>query len=273
MGDGNMRNKKLSKVLIIIWVAIFILPVGLLMYSVIGEQLEGDGPQISQEIQDQIQQQDPANFDRNLSNYKALLTKLNVHIKFKNEIERLITDGHKLPDILTAYDFLNDSFGKMQEIEALVLEKESGKGWASVFLGYNAGHPEFVPGSFQPEYLEKLTQTEGITSDDIMLADRVSQKISRPASEVIDMRLSGSNWKDINAGFDIVNGQDVFPHVPVNREQIDKYIKTGLSEEQVLDAFVTANKFEKNVEDIIAKIKTGASREQIYAGCYSQKYY
>jgi hypothetical protein len=228
---------------------------------------------IPPEIQDLIRQSDPANFDKNITNYKNLLIKLNVHTKFKNEIERLITAGHKLPDILVDYEFLNDSFGQMQEIEMLVRARESGKSWAAVFEDYNRNNPEFVPGSFEPGYLENLMKTPGITSDDIMIADRVSQKVSKPFKDVLEKRISRMLWKVINAELDVVNAQTKIPHVPVTPEQIDKYTSSEMEKEKVVLAFVIAMKMEKNVEDIINRIKAGATKEQIYDECYTQKYY
>ena len=133
-----------------------------------------------------------------MSRLKNLLITLNAHEKYKHEIERLILAGKALPDVLIAYEFLYQHFGKMQELETLVQEKESGWTWGAVFAGYNEKHPDFVPRSFEPEYLERLMAMPGITPDDIMLADRISFVSETSVDALITDKLEAQrSWKQI----------------------------------------------------------------------------
>lgn len=291
-----MRNRNIAtKLLLLVLTLALVMPSGYIAYSVISEQgapnVDGKNTaqqqpveeqqnaaqptgnvEISPEIQEIIRQSEPADFDKNLTNYKNLLVKLDVYTDFREEIERLLQEGNGLPDILIGYEFLNDSFGSVQDLEALIIEKESGKSWETVFEGYNSRNPEFVPGAFEQGYLEVLMNTPGITSDDIMLADRVAQKVSVSVSEVINQRIAGAAWKDINGKYGIVNAQRSIPHVPVTPEQIDRYTAGGLERQEVILAFVIAMKMDKNAEEVIGKFRAGESTEKIYAGYYSQKY-
>lgn len=299
-----MNKRKSLKIVIFVLIIGFILQVFVMAYSMINNQpvtetkvqektvvaaaaentvttttitataVDTSSVTISDEIQSIIKQADPGSFDKNLSNYKTLLIALEVHDKYKSEIERLLKENHKLPDILTAYSFLNDSYGSMEELEVLVGSKESGKTWTQIFKDYNQGNSEFVPGNFDSNYLEKLRKTPGISTDDIMIGDRVSQITSKPFEEVIEKRIKGVSWKDINGDLNILNGQAALAHVKVTREQVTQYTKDGkLTEQKVVEAFVLAAKLDKTALEIVNKEKLGLSKEEIYAACFESKFY
>jgi hypothetical protein len=230
--------------------------------------------EIAQDILDLIKSSDPDNYTKNVDNYKQLLKSLNVHVIFKNEIERLIKSGKKLPNILTAYAFLNDCYGSITDLEKLVKEKESGKKWVDIFKIYNKNNPEFVPRNFDSQYLEKLLATSGIDQEDVMIADRVSQNTEDTIDTVINKRIAGSNWRLINAQYGIVNGQEKSPHLSVTRAQLTKYTsQTKLSEKKVIEAMVMANKLGKTSDEILQAMQQGLSKEEIYSGAYEEKYY
>lgn len=285
-------KRKSVKILIIVVLAAFLIQAGVMAYTAISSnddssqqiqttslqvntpQVDTSGIAISDQIQNLIKQADPNNFDRNISNYKLLLVKMDVSQKFRDEIERLIIGRHKLPDILTAYDFLYDSYGLMEDIQKFVEYKESGKNWTQIFADYNRENPKFAPRNFDSDYLQSLMNMSGINTDDIMIADRVSSKLKKPFDEVLDKRKQGTSWKDINTEYNIVNSQSAMPHVPVTEEQIEKYKQnSGMTEDQVVEAFVIAYKLDMNAEGIVNKMKSGANIEQIYADCYQAKYY
>ena len=305
---------KRTKIIVVIVTAALLVQAGYISYSMIGSsifedssekvsnkiadsrnQINGDGKseenkkstvkandklqddfslEISNEILDIIKSSDPEKCTRNVENYKNLLKELNVHISFKNEIERLIKNNYKLPDILTAYSFLNDNYGRMKDIEVLVGEKASGIQWSQIFKKYIRNNPEFVPSNFDPQYLDKLLQIPGISHDVIMIADRVSQKANADFDEVIDKKLNGLSWRLINAQYGIINGLEKSPHLSVTREQLDKYSnKSKLSEKQVIEAMALSDKLGLSVDDVLEAVKKGLSKEDIYSNAYREKYY
>jgi hypothetical protein len=309
-----MKNLKHTKILVFVITAALLLQAGYISYSMIGSNIFGESPkiaskdtpdprnqingegesernnvktvksddnlqddfsvEISKEILDLIKSSDPENYTRNVENYKKLLNELNVHISFKNEIERLIKNDYKLPNILTAYSFLNDSYGSVKELEVMVKEKVSGSEWNKIFKKYNKNNPEFVPSNFDSQYLDKLIQTPGIDQDVIMIADRVSQKANTQITDVLEKKVKGMSWRLINAQYGIVNGQENSPHLSVTREQLEKYTsKTKLSEKQVIKAMAIADKLGIPADDILESMKKGLSKEDIYADAYQKRYY
>lgn len=229
--------------------------------------------EISSEIQDIIRQADPDNFDKNLTNYKNLLVRLDVHLTYKTEIERLLKGGYKINDILTAYEFLYDSYGKKEEIEPLAKEKVNGKAWGDIFKEYNTNNPEFVPSNFNSDYLEKLLNTPGITKDDIMIADRVAQKTKISFDSIIEQRFSAVKWKVINASLGVINSQQTLSNVPVTPEQVKKYVSGSFTEQKVIQALVISNKFNALPTDVIDMMRNGLSKENVYAKILEAKYY
>ncbi|QMV42435.1 hypothetical protein [Cohnella cholangitidis] len=228
---------------------------------------------ISQQVLDKIKQSDPDNYEKNVTNYKNLLTELNVHDKFKQEIDRLLAADHKLPDLLVAYLFLYQSYGQLSDLEPMVANKESGKKWSAIFSEYANAHPVFAPRAFDSSYLEELMQTPNLNSDDIMIADRVSFAIGKPFEEIISIRLKSISWKAANADLGILYSADKLPRVQITAEQMNKYTAPGkLTEDQVAQAFVIANKAGKSADSVIEQIKAGYSEEAILAQAYSEKY-
>ncbi len=166
-----MKNK-LTKIIVVTIIIAIMLQTGFIVYSMVDNQSEavqetGTNIEVSEQIQNIIKQYDSVNYERNINNYKNLLIELDVHSKFKSEMERLLTEGHALPDILTTYEFLYDDYGKMEYMEILVKEKESGMTWSKIFSNYRIYNPEFIPKSFDFGYLESLMETRNLTIDDI----------------------------------------------------------------------------------------------------------
>lgn len=296
-----MSKVKKVRILVVAIAAILLIQVGYIGYSKLGSYLFGEniaavtdedntfenkpveadnklkdetGIEISQDILDLIKASDPANYTKNVDNYKSLLKTLNVHIVFKNEIERLIKEGYKLPDILIAYAYLNDCYGSVNNLEKLVKAKESGESWSDIFKKYKKSNPEFEPRSFDTQYLQELLNTVGIDEDDVMIADRVSQNAKVKFEDVISKKVEGLNWRLINAQYGIVNGLEKSPHLSLTREKLTKYTKqSGLTEKEVVEAFTIANKLGKTADDILRSIKQELSIEDIFATAYEEKYY
>lgn len=286
-----MKIKKLSKIFMLVMLMGAVLQAGVISYSIADNQLtintqgttetterlqivDIDSIDISQEILDLIKESNIANYEKNITNYKTLLVTLDVQSSFKEEIERLIKEGHYLPDLLVAYDFLNQSFGKVDELEMLSSQNQSGKTWVEIFTEYNQNSGEFIPSTFDPEYLEELLHELYITPDDIMIADRISFKLGIEHKEVIGYRIDGFSWRETNEELGILNSQSQLPRIQVTKEDIEKYVSEyNLTENQIVEAFVMAQKLGKTVEEILGKVKNGYSEEQIFAECYQEKYY
>lgn len=282
-----MKKQRPSKGIIFILVVGLIVQAGFIAYSMTSKEKQNEtvdientdkeiqieNTNISQEIKNIIKNADPQKFDQNLSNYKELLTTLDVQPKFKQEVERLLKEGHKLPDLLTAYSFLNDCFGKIEQLENLSKEKQAGQTWEQIFKTYNTNNQQFTPRAFDSEKLEKLMKSSTINTDDIMIGDRVSFTSGHAFDDIINKRMEGETWKQINEELGIVNSQSKLPCVQVTNEQIQKYTIQGLSQDEVVQAFVLAKKLVKTPEEIISMVKAGYSQEKIYAQCYQEKYY
>lgn len=273
-----MKSKKLLKVAGIILAAGLLLQTGILAYTSVftgGGTADVDISKVvvSAEVQNLIKVQEPSEFDKNLNNYKRMIVLLDVHEIFKAEIEKLISEGKKLPDLMIAYTYLNDRYGKLDQVAGLVNEKASGQSWPEIFSQYENENPAFVPTSFDPDYLDSLTKEKSITADDIMIADIVSQNAGIPFADVIKEKASGKPWEDINAVLGIVNGQDSMPRVPVTQEQLKKYVSgDSFNEDRVVETLVTAYKLGLDEKAAIDKAKSGYTSARFFAEALEQKY-
>ncbi|QTH43038.1 hypothetical protein J4772_00650 [Cohnella sp. LGH] len=284
--------RKVSKLMLVLFIAAMTLPAGFAAYAMVSststtgstampptldslapEAINADSIVISQQIIEKIQQSDPSNYERNVANYKKLLIELSIHGKFKEEIERLVEANYKLPSILIAYEFLYQSYGQLSDLEPMVASRETGKAWSDIFSEFAKARPVFAPRAFDSDYLEQLMQTPNLTTDDIMIADRVSFAVGKSFEKIIDERLKAISWKAVSADLGLLYNADELPRVQITAEQLDKYTASGkLTEDQVAQAFVIANKVGKSADSVIEQVKEGYSEEAILAQAYSKKY-
>ncbi len=228
---------------------------------------------LKKEVEDAITNLDAANAARNITNYKTLLLELEIPLSFQTEIEDMYINGHKVQDVLVAYEYLYNDYGNIAELEVLIKQKESGKAWETVFKEYKRGMPEFIPGNFEAGKLEEIFKIPGITPDDVIIADRITQQSGMEFDELVAMRGQGLDWKTINEGLGIVNTSGELPRVAITNAQVKNYIKsTGLSEERVIEALVLAQKLDKDGKAVVDKVKAGNTEEDIIAQSLEEKY-
>jgi hypothetical protein len=228
---------------------------------------------ISKAIESSIKVLDATNAEKNISNCKRMISELNVSEQYQDEIGKQIKIAKNTPDVLIAYDFLSENYGTVNELKGVLKEKVAGKTFAGIFKEYKETHKEFVPGNFKPGYLEELLKTPGISADDIMIADRISQKGLKTFEELIELKKQGKTWREINTGLGIINTSEKIPHISMTSSQVKSQIeRSGLTEKQVIEALSMAGRLDQEDTEIVDKVKAGKSKENIFAEAYEKKY-
>lgn len=230
--------------------------------------------EISSDVLERLQEEtDSSTYEFQVNRLKNLLVTLDVHEKFKQEIERLIKAGHSLPDVMVAYEFLYQSYGQLKELEPLIERKEDGQTWPAVFTNYNLKHKKFVPRSFESDYLEGLLKTPGVTPDDIMLADRLSFVTGDKVEEILNNRLEAAkSWEQIAVERNVLNGSSALPRVQITEAEMARFSTDTFTEDDVAEAFVLAEKLAEAPETIVEQMQVGKSEETIMAESYVNKY-
>ncbi len=303
-----MKNKKIAKLLVFILLVGSILPMGYMAFSATSNYIAKLNPEaensevkerppitvdekvkrgvsptdlppakkalvVTKEIEDKITELDSLNSAKNIKNYKDALSALKATEKLQKKIEDMFIKGYRVPDVLTAYEFLYDNFGTLNELENLLNKKKDGQYWASIFKEYNKNKKEFTPGNFKQGELESLMESNNITPDDIMMADKISQKGLGTFSELVNKRMKGWDWQDISSELGVINTSGSFPKVAVDKEELEGYLNsTSLTKQQIVKGFVIAAKVGKPQADIIGKLKAGNKEEDVMAEYYSEKY-
>lgn len=226
---------------------------------------------VSQEIESKIKVREGKNASKYINNMKKLVKKLNVPKRHNDEISKLLDQGYSTTDIMIAYEFLYDNYGQIGDLKKILNSRKSGKDFAQIFEEYETESKEFVPRNFESGYLENLLNS-GLTSDDIMIADRISQKGFKTFEELIELRREKS-WSEIKSDLGIVNTEEKLPRVSITDQQIKKYVKeSGLSEEKVIEALVVAAKIGEDDSKAISKAKSGKNKREIMAELLEEEY-
>ncbi|KAB3535455.1 hypothetical protein F8154_06635 [Alkaliphilus pronyensis] len=284
-----MIKKLIARTTMLILITGLVLHTGLSVYSMISDGKTFESEQvalltdenidevptteveISVEIQEIIKDQYPERYDHYLDLYRSILSTFMVSPALQTQIESLLIEGYLLGDVMSAYDFLYHGYGTVEELRELLIAHQMGEGWVILFKDYNQANT-FVPRDFDMEYLEKLTQTLGITSDDIMIADIISHKSGEDFTSLIHRLQEGESWRQITEELNILNGSDSLPRVQVTQEKLTSYTSLGLSEEKIVEGLVLANKLGFSEEAVLELVQRGQTEEEILARGYQEKY-
>ncbi|MFD2876248.1 hypothetical protein ACFTAO_10295 [Paenibacillus rhizoplanae] len=131
------------------------------------------------------------------SSYDQFLKEFSVQETYRKQIEELVAGGYSRAAVLTAYDFLYHNFGNVNEWAAMLEARNTGKTWEALFTQYRETHKEFIPRSFESEELELLMQVQGATSDDIMIADRLSFVTGKLFGDLLTAKLKSGKWSSV----------------------------------------------------------------------------
>jgi hypothetical protein len=230
---------------------------------------------LSDEVLQAIRLSEPQAYERNSGNYTYFLAEFNVHEEYRAKLDAMLLSGSRLPDVLTAYDYVYRQFGSFADVERLLAARQSGRTWTELFAAYQRDAQPFVPQAFDSDYLEELMNSPELTADDIMIADQISFKTGTPVAELITAKLEGtdSGWRESCAVAGLLFSGESLPRVTVTGEQLKKHAQAAvMSEEQVVEAFVLANKLGQQGEAVITKLKQGSTEASLYEEAYAGKY-
>lgn len=222
---------------------------------------------LTEAVKEALLEQYPEASEQAITMYKQFLIEFDVHPLLQESTDQWLLQGVPLSDMLVAYAYLYHQFGVMEEIEPMLAERSSGKTWADLFTQYQETHAPFVPRAFDPELLERLHDTSGMTSDDIMIADMIAFVTEADVEAIIERKMeSGESWQDITAANGILYGAENLPRVPVRMEQIETFLhSTELTEDQIIEGFVLAYKTGADVESVLQRLDEGSTEETIFA--------
>lgn len=228
---------------------------------------------ISSDAERIIRNADEKNAVKNIRNYKTLIVKLEIPEKFQQVILDKVKEGNKVPDVFIAYEYLYEKYGTTDELNMMLKERTGNKEWESIFTQYKNGQKEFIPRDFAKGDLDKLFSTPGITSGDIMNADKISQRGIKRFDELIQMRKEGQTWVEINTNLGILNTSQKLPEAKTSSYIIENYCKSlNMPKDKVMSALMIAAKTDMDDNKVLDMIKQGKSEEEVLAKFYETTY-
>jgi hypothetical protein len=223
-------------------------------------------------VQNKFRNRDSKNFDKNLKNMENLINEYDIPDSYVSQIADLAEKGYEVKDIFIAYEFLNQKYGSMTDLEALLVKNKTGQKWKDIFKEYNATNKDFTPSDFPTGVLESLLKT-GMTPDDIMIADITSKKDMTEFNNLIDRKKKGEKWKDIKTDLKLVNSDEKIKRMPIAQDKIDEAVKNNkVTRKEAIDTLSLANKTGKPASEVCGEIKSGKSKDEILSEGLDLKY-
>ncbi|WP_105616649.1 hypothetical protein [Vallitalea okinawensis] len=186
-----------------------------------------------------------------------------VPLEHRDYLDHLKTQGFDSNQIRIAYAFLNERYGKLEELDLLLEKATSGQKWSTIFEGYDSAKVPFIPRSFDSEYLDKLLLAE-LSTDDIMICDRLSFISGEDFDTLMNDYMEGLSWSDMSKNLGIISNEENLLRVQVTSDAIKTYTEQyNLSEDIIVEAFVTASKLGINEQEVLSKYSEGMNAYEI----------
>jgi membrane-associated HD superfamily phosphohydrolase len=211
--------------------------------------------------------------DREIKNYKKVIAEFNPCQIYLNKINKEIEDGNDIDDVFICYNFINEKYGNIEEMDKLLSQKKEGLEWKGIFEEYCKTNKEFTPSNFEEGFIEKELNGNNIDTNDIMIADRISQKGVEKFQELIDKRKKGESWRDIKSSLGIINLEEKLGSISITSGDVEKYrANVDLSDDEIISALVLARKSNVSDSRVLEEINNGKNHEEIYAEIYTDKF-
>lgn len=227
---------------------------------------------LDDEIVNLIKDSDEKNADKNVENYKRLIVELDVPKEYQEKINEALKKGNNPEDIFTCYNFLYEKYGQAEDIFNLLKEKNSFNSWESVFKEYDKKNQEFVPSDFKDGLIDEVLKDGSLNTNDIMIADRISQKGLGKFEDLIEQRKKEGNWQKIKLDLGVLNLEEALYSTAITSADVKKYSSNNVTEDQVIKTLSIARKANIDNEDLIKKLVSSNNDEEIYSKIYANKY-
>lgn len=227
---------------------------------------------IDENISEKIKKSDAKNNKKNIDNIKKEIASLQIDGKRLEKIYQLVDSGFSVPEILTAFRFLNEQYGGLDEMDILLNKKSQGISWSKIFDDYLNEYPEFKMTAFDEKELNSY-RAGGLTTDDIMIADRLSQRGYESFEELIGKRQKGESWKSIKENFNVINMEEKLQVVSIDASTIKKITKeNNISEEDAIEAIVLSRNLNVDEDETIKLKKSNQSKQVVLEKILDKKF-
>lgn len=215
---------------------------------------------------------DVNNSEKNVLKYKEFLKSYDVQDGNTKVINELIVKYNKIDDVLIAYSFINDYYGTTIDLKTILKNKTEGKSWSDIFSDYSNKHT-FVPREFNVDDLENYLSYSSISSDDIVIIDRISFVSGEKFKDILLRKVEGEDYSTIKENLNICNSEEKLGRVKITNNKLEYYLsKTELTQEEIVNCYVLALKLKVDVSEIIKLKQKNITDCKIYENILTTRF-
>lgn len=228
---------------------------------------------IPSELENQFDTMDSTMSESRIKKMKKFILEFNVGELYLSKITKHLKNNDKYLDILMAYDLVNENYGTVDDFENILNDRKANKEWVQIIKEYIEKQIKYEQRKYDNDEIKELLSDTDITTNDLMIADRLSQKGIKTFDDLISLRKKGKGWREINESLGILNVVEKYPVLSIKLSDVEKHKKSsGLSEKQVKDVLIEAKKYNKDFEEAFKFAKKGKSKIELKASFLEEKY-
>ena len=212
------------------------------------------------------------NGTKNIRNYKRLCAEFDVPAGYRTVLDSYIENGYSAYDVFTAYEFLHDRFGTLDDFKDILEQAASGKAWEDIFADFNKVYSEYVPTEYEIEVLDEIFAHKDITVDQVKIAEFLAYRGLIDFDEHIGRRKEGVSFQEIAEEIGLLNVSGAVQSVMVLEEEVKHCVEElNMSEGEAFARLAAVKTSNAPMKKTMEYVRSGKSGEKIMKEYFDEK--
>lgn len=174
--------------------------------------------------------------------FEGFIKELSVPEAYVGQILALTEQGYSLKDIMVLYDFLEDNFGSMDELESMLAQKKAGANFAQLFDTYITSKQDYTQKDFPEGEIDRLLSYQFINIEDILVADIMAQEANVAFDDIMGQLTQGKSWQEVAVSINMLKCDGKADTIVISSGEIEQYAEQNTVSIQKAAKYVAMEK-------------------------------
>ena len=177
-----------------------------------------------------------------IQQFEGFIKEFSVPEVYVEQILALVEQGYSLRDIMVLYDFLEDNFGSMDELESMLAQKKAGANFVQLFDAYIVSKQDYTQKDFPEGEIDRLLSYQFIDIEDILVADIMAQEANVPFDDIMGQLTQGKGWQEVAVSVNMLTCDGEADTIAISNEEIEQYAEQNTVSVQKAAKYVAMEK-------------------------------